>query len=144
MEDKKELIAQEVGTSELNFISKAAEYCSFVADTQEKKALLFTAMNNPTYRIEEKLNTTIELTDVYAEAVQFIGDGGEILDSVRIVLIDVNGESYGCCSVGMFSALKKLMRVFGEPTWEEPIKVQPYQTPTRNGKNKIFTLRLVQ
>lgn len=148
MEEKKmELMATasgEIGNLEQEFMSTGMSYCSFNANTPEGKVSLYTAMNNPTFRVEEKLNCTIALKDVYAEAVQFVSDKtGEVTDSVRIVLIDDEGNSYGCCSKGMFSAVKKLIQVFGAPTWEEPILVQPYQTPTRNGINKIFTLRVV-
>lgn len=148
MEEKKnELMVMapgEIGNLEQEFMSTGMCYCSFKADTSEGKVALYTAMNNPTYRVEEKLNCNIALKDIYAEAVQFVSDKtGEITDSVRIVLIDAEGNSYGCCSKGMFSAIKKLIQVFGAPTWEEPILVQPYQTPTRNGNNKIFTLRIV-
>lgn len=148
MEEKKmELMAMapgEIGNLEQQFMSTGLSYCSFNADAPEGKVALYTAMNNPTFRIEEKLNCTIALKDIYAEAVQFVSDKtGEVTDAVRIVLIDAEGNSYGCCSKGMFSAIKKLIQVFGAPTWEEPILVQPYQTPTRNGNNKIFTLRVV-
>lgn len=148
MEEKKmelmEMQAGEVGNLEMQFMSTGSTFCSFQDDSEEGKIKLFTAMNNPTYRVEEKLNCTIAVKDIYAEAVQLVDEKtGTITDTIRIVLIDENGDSYGCCSMGMFSALKKLMRVFGTPTWEKPIKVQPYQTPTRNGKNKIFTLRVV-
>lgn len=134
----------EIGGLEQDFLSTGNSYCSFNADTPEGKVKLYTAMNNPDFRLEEKLNTTIALKDLYAEQVEFVDEkSGEITESVRLVLIDADGLSYGCCSVGIFSALKKLMRVFGAPTWEEPIMVQPYQTPTRNGKRKIFTLRVI-
>ena len=146
-EKKKELMVMapgEIGNLEQEFMNTGMSYCSFNANTREGKVALYTAMNNPTFRVEEKLNCTIALKDIYAEAVQFVSDKtGEVIDSVRIVLIDAEGNSYGCCSKGMFSALKKLIHVFGAPTWEEPILVQPYQTPTRNGINKIFTLRVV-
>lgn len=146
MENKNELMEMqvgEIGTLEKEFTSVGQVYCSFKAETAEERAMLFTAMNNPTFTLEEKLNVTINLKDVYAEPVTLIGEGGEIVEIVRIVLIDDEGKSYGCCSVGIFSALKKLMRVYGAPTWEEPLKVQPYQQPTRNGRNKVFTLRVV-
>lgn len=146
MENKNELMeiqSGEVGWLESEFASVGKSFCSFKAEDEKGRALLFTAMNNPTFRVEEKLNTTIFLKDIYAEPVTLVGDGGEIVDSVRIVLIDADGNSYGCCSIGMFSALKKLMRVYGMPTWKTPILVQPYQQSTRNGNNKIFTLRVV-
>lgn len=149
MEEKKmelmEMAHSEVGTLETAFMSTGMTYCSFNAETPEGKVALYTAMNNPTFSVEEKLNCMIYLQDVYAEAVQFIDEkSGEVTDGVRIVLIDNEGNSYGCCSKGIFSAIKKLIQVFGAPTWEEPIPVQPYQVSTRNGNNKIYSLRIAK
>lgn len=149
MEEKKmelmEMAPGEVGTLETAFMSTGMTYCSFNAETPEGKIALYTAMNNPTFSVEEKLNCTILLQDVYAEAVQFVNEkSGEVTDGVRIVLIDNEGNSYGCCSKGIFSAIKKLIQVYGAPTWVGGIPVQPYQTSTRNGNNKIYSLRIVK
>lgn len=149
MEEKKmelmEMTSGEVGTLETAFMSTGMTFCSFNAKTPDGKFALYTAMNNPTFSVEEKLNCTIYLKDVYAEAVHFVDEkSGEVTDGVRIVLIDNEGNSYGCCSKGIFSAIKKLIQVFGAPTWEEPIPVQPYQASTRNGNNKIYSLRIVR
>lgn len=149
MEEKKmelmEMTPSEVGSLESAFMSKRMTYCSFNAETPEGKLALYTAMNNPTFSVQEKLNCTILLQDVYAEAIQFVDEkSGEVTDGVRIVLIDNEGNSYGSCSKGIFSAIKKLIQVFGAPTWEEPIPVQPYQASTRNGNNKIYSLRIAK
>ena len=136
MEGRTDLIA--------DLTSAEVSYCSFAATTPEERAALFTAMNNPTYRLEEKINMPIFIRDVYAETVDFINEStGECVKGVRIVLIDANGDSYGCCSMGVFSSIKKLMKVFGEPTWKEPIAVVPYTVPSRTRQNaKVLTLKL--
>lgn len=140
-----EMAGGEVGTLETAFTSTGMTYCSFKTATPEGKIALYTAMNNPTFSVQEKLNCTIYLQDIYAESIQLVDEkSGEFEDSVRIVLIDSEGNSYGCCSKGIFSAIKKLIQVFGAPTWEEPIPVQPYQASTRNGNNKIYSLRIVR
>lgn len=149
MEEKKmelmEMAPGEIGTLETAFLSTGMTYCSFNAETPEGKLALYTAMNKPTFSVEEKLNCTIYLQDIYAEAVEFVNEkSGEVTDGVRIVLIDNEGNSYGCCSKGIFSSIKKLIQVFGAPTWEEAIPVQPYQASTRNGNNKIYSLRIVK
>lgn len=136
MEGRTDLIA--------DLTSSEVSYCSFTATTPEERSALFTAMNNPTYRLEEKINMPIFIRDVYAETVDFINEStGECVKGARIVLIDENGDSYGCCSMGVFSSIKKLMKVFGEPTWKEPIAVVPYTTPSRTRQNaKVLTLKL--
>ena len=72
--------------------------------------------------------------DVYAETLELVNkETGEFEKAPRIVLIDDNGEAYECVSVGMFSALKKLIATFGEPTWEQPIPVVVKQEKVANG-----------
>lgn len=136
MEGRTDLVA-DLTTSEM-------AYCSFLADTPEEKRALFTAMNNPTYRLEEKINMTIMVRDVYAETVDFVNETtGEITKGIRVILIDDEGNSYGCCAMGVYSSLKKLMKVYGEPTWLTPIPVIPYTVPSRTRQNaKVLTLKL--
>lgn len=124
--------------------SATLSYCSLTPSTVEEKKALFTAMNNPTARLEEKINVPLTITDIYVETVNFIDEKtGEIEVAPRIVLIDVNGESYGCCSMGVFGSLKKLIQVFGEPTWEDGVEVVATQVPSRRIKNgKVLTLKL--
>lgn len=119
-------------------------FCSFKATTAEEKKQLFTAMNNPTARLEEKINVPLTITDIYVETVNFVDEHtGEVQVAPRIVLIDIDGNSYGCCSMGVFSSLKKLIQVFGVPTWEDGVEVIATQVSSRRIKNgKVMTLKL--
>lgn len=133
------------GTSLVADLTTAeVSFCSMIAETLDEKKALFTAMNNPTKKLDECVNMTIMAKDVYAESLQFVDEKtGEIQPGVRIVIIDTEGNSYGCCAMGVFSALKKLFKVFGMPTWEEGIAVTPYTVPSRRVPNgKVLTLKL--
>jgi hypothetical protein len=108
--------------------------CSIKAETMEEKALVFNAANNPQHKVADFINKKIILKDIYAETLELVNkETGEVDKAPRIVLIDEAGEAYECVSVGMFSALKKLIATFGEPTWEQPIPVVVKQEKVANG-----------
>lgn len=108
--------------------------CTVKGDTPEEKALVFNAANNPQHKINDFINKKIMVKDFYAETLELVNEEtGEIEKAPRIVLIDDQGEAYECVSVGMFSSLKKLIAVFGAPTWENPIPVVIKQEKVKNG-----------
>lgn len=116
-------------------------FCSFVPDSKEGQAILFKAMNNPTNRISDMINKQICVKDVYCEVVQVTNAQGEVSMQPRTVLIDMNGDSYQCVSTGIFSAVKKLCRVFGMPTWEEGVTVEVKQVKSK--ERQLLTLDVV-
>lgn len=108
--------------------------CSVKAETPQQKALVFNAANNPQHKVADFINKKIMIKDIYAESLELVNqETGEVDSAPRIVFIDDKGEAYECISVGMFSALRKLIATFGEPTWEEPIPVIIKQEKVTNG-----------
>ena len=119
-----------------------AQYCSMKATTQEEKVKLYNAMNNPDARLADCINMTLNVKDVYAEIVTCTNEEtGEQTPCPRVVIIDAEGKSYQCVSIGIFSAMKKAIQVFGEPTWHEPVKMEVKQIT--KGNRKMLTLNVV-
>ena len=58
----------------------------------------------------------------------------------RIVLIDADGLAFECVSVGMYSAIRKLVAIYGAPTWEPPLTVTVKQKSV--GKGSMYTLQM--
>lgn len=117
-------------------------FCSMVASTPDEKAKLFNAMNNPDHRLAEFTNMTIKAKDLYVEIVECTNqDTGEVTRAPRIVIIDEAGKGYQAVSVGIFSALKKIIQVYGSPTWETPVKMQVKQIT--KGARKMLTLNVI-
>ena len=109
-------------------------FCSIKEDSLEAKKLVYNASNNPTHKIDDYINKEIALKDVFVEIIELVNENtGELEQAPRIVLIDDKGESYQCVSNGIFGSLKKLMAIFGEPTWEEPIHVVVKQVKVKRG-----------
>lgn len=122
--------------------SRTTQYCSMTATTEEEKAQLFNATNNPEFRLGDMINTVISVKDVFVEAVECTNrETGECTACPRIVLIDVDGKGYACVSLGIFSAIKKLFGIYGEPrTWKTPLKVVVKQVT--KGDRKMLTLNV--
>ena len=99
-------------------------------------------MNNPDRRIADCINMTIKAKDVYIEVVNCTNtETGEVTACPRIVIIDDKGVAYQAVSVGIYSALKKVVQVYGAPTWEKPIPLMVKQIT--KGERKMLTLNVV-
>lgn len=137
-----------VSDDDANFIvdltTRTTSYCSMTAATPEEQATLYNAMNNPDKRIKDCINEVIEIKDVFVEAVTCHNEKtGEISQCPRTVLIDTNGTAYQAVSLGIFSALKKMFSVFGEPaTWAQPVKVK-IRLISRSADKNILTFDVV-
>ena len=118
------------------------QYTSMIAETDEARAKLFNAMNNPDERLADKINMRINAKDLYIEVVDCTNtETGETTSCPRIVIIDDKGKSYQAVSVGIYSALKKVIQVYGAPTWEKPITLEVKQIS--KGDRKMLTLNVV-
>lgn len=122
--------------------SGTTSFCSLIAKTDTDRAILFKAMNNPEHRLSDFINKTIRVKDIFCEVVTCHNrETGEATKCPRIVLIDNNGKGYQCVSLGIFSAVKKLFQIFGNPTWDKPIPLTVVQVT--KGERKMLTLDIV-
>ena len=118
------------------------QFTSMVAETAEEKAKLFNAMNNPDERLADCINKRIKAKDLYIEVVNCTNEEtGEVTACPRIVIIDENGKSYQAVSIGIYSALKKVIQVYGAPTWETPVTLEVRQIT--KGNRKMLTLNVI-
>lgn len=144
MENKELVKYNEEGTNFIvNLKSASTSYCSLNVNTQKEKEHLFNIISSPTDRIANIINEIIELKDIYVETVELTNEEtGEISFAPRTILIDKNGKSFECVSIGIFSALKKLFQIFGEPCiWEKPIKIKIKQI--QRGTKSILTFSIL-
>ena len=135
MDDNKNFIA--------DLTSRTTTFCSMVANSPKEKALLFKAMNNPEKRIGDCINMTINAKDLFCEVVDCINkETGEVQTCPRMVIIDDKGIGYQAVSLGVYSALKKVMQVFGQPTWKEPLPLKVLQITKGDRKLLTFDVEL--
>lgn len=137
-----EFINQDFANELTGVIERNTMFCSFEAVTPEDKKKLFNAMNSSENALGDHIGETIAVKDVFCETVTIVREEtGEKIIAPRIVLIDEKGNTFNSTSFGIFNSLKKLMQVFGVPTWHEPVKVKVKQL-NRNG-NRVYTLEVV-
>lgn len=113
-------------------------YTSINLDAPENKAKLFKAMNNPDERIADMINKEIKVTDIFCEMIECTNEDGNVTICPRVVLIDEKGKSYYAVSTGIYNSVKKLIAIFGVPTWNPAITIIPKQISKKD--RKILTL----
>ena len=123
---------------------RKVQFCSMVPKNEDEEIILFNAMNNPEKRIGDCINLTIEVKHVFCEVVTCINrETGESNICPRIVLIDKDGVGYQAVSMGIYSALKKIISIKGNPAnWKKPVKLQV--TQITKGDRKLLTFHLVK
>lgn len=119
-------------------------YSSLTATTTAEKKLLFNIINSPKFKLQDQINLTIEVKDIYAETCEYVSkETGELIPGVRIILVDKDGNSYSTSSKGVFNSLTKIFQIFGLPhQWEAPIPIRVKQLAVSNDR-KVLTLEAV-
>lgn len=124
-------------------LNNAESYCSIKGDTREAKVAMYNAINSPDHKLSDFIGKKLNIKDISIERVENPSDEtGDMVANARVVLIDENGESYTCVSSGIYSAIKKLVAVFGEPTWEPALPVEIQNLSTKKGR-KTMTLKAI-
>ena len=123
---------------------RKVQFCSMVPKNEEEEIILFNAMNNPEERLGDCINKILNVRHVYCEVVTCINrETGESNFCPRVVLIDDKGKGYQAVSLGVFSALKKIFSVKGNPaTWKKPVKLEVKQIT--KGDRKLLTFNMVK
>lgn len=109
----------------MELTGKRMVYCSLKGETPAEKAVMFKSMNNPAMRLKDEINKIVLAKDLYCETVELLDqETGELVSAPRIVIIDDKGVGHVAVSKGVFNAVKKLIQVFGQPTWITPIPLE--------------------
>ena len=127
----------------LNDLNNTESYCSIKGDSREALVAMYNAINSPDHKLSDFVGKKLNIKDISIERVENMNDEtGDMVANARVVLIDDNGESYTCVSSGIYSAIKKLVAVFGEPTWEPALPVEVQNLSTKKGR-KTMTLKAI-
>ena len=127
----------------LTDLNNTESYCSIKGDSREALVAMYNAINSPDHKLSDFVGKKLNIKDISIERVENLNEEtGEMAANARVVLIDENGESYTCVSSGIYSAIKKLVAVFGEPTWEPALPVEVQNLSTKKGR-KTMTLKAI-
>lgn len=117
-------------------------FYSLSAETRAEKVKLYNAITNPEERLGDHINTAINVKDVLIEVIELVQEEtGELQPVPRTILIAEDGTTYVAVSIGIFQAVKRVINLFGEPTWKEPVEMKIKQIT--KGDRKMLTLELV-
>ena len=100
---------------------------------------VFNAMNNPTDRVANHINETIEVQDYLIEMTQIedtdsYGNGlGSYSVVPRVVLVAPDGTSYQAVSYGIANAVRNVVIVCGDAPWSPAVQLKIKQVPTKRG-----------
>lgn len=113
--------------------------------TRKSKVAIYNAINSSDTALNDMVGKPLEIVDVVAHPITITDEEtGEIIETVRTVLIDKNGKCYHAVSAGILNSLQKIFSIIGMPSWkDEPVKMEVKQVKTRNGNNKVNTLVLL-
>lgn len=124
-------------------------YCSIADDgTRKSKVAIFNAINSADESLGDHIGEVLEVVNVVAHPVELVDEQtGEVVNTLRTVLVTKDGKTYTAVSQGVTSALARIFSIVGMPDggkWEkEPVKMKIKQVKTRNGNNKVNTIELV-
>lgn len=123
---------------------RKVQFCSMTPKNEDEEIVLYNAMNAPEKRVGDCINMIIEVKHIYCEVVTCVNrESGEESVCPRIVLIDKDGVGYQAVSMGLYSAVKKLMTIKGNPAnWKKPVKLKV--TQVTKGDRKLLTLNMVK
>lgn len=106
----------------------------------KKKA--YNATVNQTASIESMIGKTISVVHVVVHPANLENEEtGEVVTLLRTILIDSDGNSYGCMSKGLLSDLAKIEAIIGPPPWKEGLQLRPIQVSIGKG-HRVFKLEL--
>lgn len=122
----------------------SAFFSSIVDDGSRKsKIAIYNAISKDDEKLDDHKGEILKIKDIVAHTVTLADEeSGEVLNLVRIILIDDKGVGYASISQGVYSSIQKIFAIVGMPTWDEPMKLKCVEQKTRKGF-KTLTLELV-
>ena len=124
----------------LTLFSQSASdvFSSKEVKTVEDKKALFNALETCDCLLNDCVNKEITIKDVYCEKTQIADEEtGEVKPKYRTILFDIDGKTYATGSYGIYNVIKKLIAIYGLPTWEDGLTVKVIKQKVKDGKSKL-------
>lgn len=118
---------------------------TLAVESHEDKVTLFNAVTN-SLSVKDNIEKVINVTDVMINNdTQVSEETGEVEDTLRVYLIDVDGQVYSGSSRSLADSVANLVRIFGRPGDSEngsiPVKVVERRSG-RNATRRYYMLEL--
>lgn len=119
-------------------------FCSIPSDgTRASAVKIYNAINSKGESLDDHKNEVLEIVNVAAHPVELVDENtGELVQTLRTVLIDKDGKNYDAVSQGVASSLQKIFAIVGPAPFTPPLKIKVVEQKTRKGY-KTNTIELV-
>lgn len=110
-------------------------YCSLKGNDLDTKKKIYNAVSDSS-PLHDMIGKTIKVRDIIAQNVQLedMQNPGEMVDTVRVVLIDDKGKAFGTVSSGVMNSLQNIFAIVGQPeSWADPLPVIVREKTGRKG-----------
>lgn len=123
---------------------ESAFFCSIPNSGSREDAIkIYNAINNKGDSLDDHKGEVIEMVNVAAHPVELVDENtGELVRSLRTIIIDKNGKNYDAVSQGIASSLQKVFAIVGSAPFNPPLKIKVVEQKTRKGF-KTNTIELV-
>ena len=113
-------------------------FCSICPETLEDKKKLFNALESCDIVLFDIVGQEINMKDVYCEKTSVLDDEtGEVKPKYRTIIFDTDGKTYAIGSYGIYNIMKRIIAIYGAPTWEDGLKVKVIKQKVKDGKSKL-------
>jgi len=98
------------------------------------QAIMIKCLGTADKRSDDVINQILNVRHILAHNVEMVNSQtGEVMQSVRIVLVTTDGETIGTVSKGIYSSLQSITSIVGVPPWDNGIRLRIKPQTTRNG-----------
>lgn len=123
--------------------TSSALFSTLKATDRKSKIKLYNAISDSENALDDHKGEVLEITDFVAHPIELQDEvTKEMVQAMRIVLIDKNGVGYHAVSGGVASSMQRIIGIVGQGPWtDEPLEIVPVEKKTRKGY-KTLTLKL--
>lgn len=120
-------------STDVNAVDNNVVFCSMHADSIDDRIKVFNAINS-SLALDDFVGKTLHVKDLVIQPVELTNERtGEIEQSKRVVLIDVDGKAYATVSKGVASAIRNIFAIIGVAPWDKPLKLKPVKRQGNHG-----------
>ena len=118
--------------------------CSIEDDgSRASKVKIFNAINQKGESLDDHKGEVLKIVNIAAHPVTLTDENtGELVDALRIIMIDEQGKNYDAVSQGIASSLQKIIAIVGPAPWKPALSLKIVEQKTRKGF-KTNTIELV-
>lgn len=123
---------------------EASFFCSIPNDGSRAAAIaIYNAVNSKGESLDDHKGEILEVVNVAAHPVSLVDENtGELVNALRMVVIDKDGKNYDAVSQGIVSSFQKIFGIVGQPPFNPALKIKVVEQKTRKGF-KTNTIELV-